>query len=186
MHYLIDGYNLLHAMGVIRGGPGPLGLEKARLRLLGLLSGTYGEEASRVTVVFDAAGAGPGAVEVKEYKGLLIRFAGRRQEADDLIEFLIGRDSAPKQLHVISDDHRIQQAGRRRHCIVMGCADYLDWLERHRRQRRQVPPQAGAKPEKVSEAEAQHWLHEFADVEDDPDLKELFEMDRFGDDEPPG
>ena len=33
--YLIDGYNLLHAMGVLQGRVGPLGLEKARLRLLG-------------------------------------------------------------------------------------------------------------------------------------------------------
>ena len=35
MHYLIDGYNLLYAMGVIHGRLGPAGLEKARLRLLG-------------------------------------------------------------------------------------------------------------------------------------------------------
>jgi predicted RNA-binding protein with PIN domain len=184
MHYLIDGYNLLHAMGIIRGRPGPTGLEKARLRLLGLLGGTYGEEAGQVTIVFDAAGALPGATEFKDYKGLQVRFAGRRQEADDLIEFLIEHDSAPKKLHVISDDHRIQQAARRRQCIVLGCADYVDWLDRHRRERRQPPPQAGGKPERVSEAESQRWLREFAHLEEDPDLKELFEMDRFEDDGP--
>ena len=57
MHYLIDGYNLLYAMGIIQGRSGPTGLAKARLRLLGLLSGAYGEEANQVTVVFDSAGA---------------------------------------------------------------------------------------------------------------------------------
>ncbi len=185
MHYLIDGYNLLHAMGVIRGRPGPTGLEKARLRLLGLLSGTYGPEAERVTVVFDGAGAQPGAVEVKEYKGLRVRFAGRRQEADDLIETLINHDSAPKTLHVISDDHRIQQAARRRHCVVVGCADFLDWLGRKRRQNKRVLPETGAKPENVSEAEAERWLREFGYLEEDPDLKDFFAMDTFPDDEPP-
>jgi predicted RNA-binding protein with PIN domain len=182
MHFLIDGYNLLYAMGVLHGRLGPMGLEKARLRLLGLLSGAYSAaEAPRVTVVFDAAGAVPGAIEVQEYKGLQVRFAGRHQEADDVIESLIGHDSAPKRLSVISDDHRIQQAARRRQCTVIGCADYLDWLGRHRRERRQPPPAPGAKPDHVSEAEARHWLHEFADLEQDPDLKELFEMDRFED-----
>ena len=58
MLYLIDGYNLLHAMGVLRGRVGPTGLEKARRRLLGLLHGSYGDESCRVTVVFDAANLG--------------------------------------------------------------------------------------------------------------------------------
>jgi hypothetical protein len=179
MHFLIDGYNLLHAMGVMPGRLGPSGLERARLRLLGLLRGAYGpEEAARVTVIFDALGAPPGATEVKDYKGIQVRFAVRQQEADDLIEFLIGRDSAPKQLSVVSDDHRIQQAAHRRRCVVLGCGDYLDWLDRHRRRRR-PKPQAPGKPEGVTAAEAQRWLHEFADLEEDPELKELFDMDRF-------
>jgi len=37
--YLIDGFNLLHGIGVLRARVGPQGLEKARLRLLGLLYG---------------------------------------------------------------------------------------------------------------------------------------------------
>ena len=57
--FLIDGYNLLHAMGVLHGRVGPTGLQKARLRLLGLLHGAHGEASSAVTVVFDAAHAPP-------------------------------------------------------------------------------------------------------------------------------
>jgi predicted RNA-binding protein with PIN domain len=181
MHFLIDGYNLLYAMGVIRRSMGPHGLEKGRLRLLGLLSGTYGEaEAGRVTVVFDAAGSVPGATEVANYQGIHIQFADRKQQADDLIEFLILHDSAPKTLTVVSDDHRIQQAGRRRHCVVVGCADYLEWLDQHRRQRQRPPIDEGAKPEKVSAAEAQRWLEEFAGLEDDPEVRRLLNLKRFG------
>src|SRR5437660_1185762 len=54
MPYLIDGYNLLHAMGLLGGTVGPHGLEKARAGLLGLVSGTHAEAVAEVTVVFDA------------------------------------------------------------------------------------------------------------------------------------
>src|SRR5262245_47942244 len=129
MLYLIDGYNLLHAMGVMRVRMGPSGLERARLRLLGLLAGAYGEEAGDVTVVFDAAHAPPGAEPEQHYHGITVRFAVDEAAADDVIEQLIRKASAPKQLTVVSDDHRIQRAAGRRHCTVMGCGDYLDWLD---------------------------------------------------------
>src|SRR5690349_19449608 len=69
MRYLIDGYNLLHAMGLLHGKAGPHGLEKARLALLGHLCGCHRENVSAVTVVFDASGAPPGAVPEDEYQG---------------------------------------------------------------------------------------------------------------------
>jgi predicted RNA-binding protein with PIN domain len=164
MHYLIDGYNLLHAMGALHGRTGPAGLEKARLRLLGLLRGAYeADEARQVTVVFDAAGAPAGVPEIVEYKGIQVRFATRQAEADDLIETLIGHDSAPRRLMVISDDRRIQQAARRRRCQVAGCGEYLEWLEQHRRQRKRRPEPDPDKPATVSSAETQHWLEEFAE-----------------------
>jgi predicted RNA-binding protein with PIN domain len=186
MHYLIDGYNLLHALGGMPSGRlGPTGLDKARLRLLGLLRAVYGEEAPRVTVVFDAAGARPGATEVHDYHGIEVRFAVRQPEADDLIEQLIGSDSAPKKLHVVSDDHRIQQAARRRHCQVLGCEAYLAELNRHcRRHRPHAPADTHVKPERLSEAETRHWLEEFAGLENDPSWKALWEMYSFGEDEP--
>jgi predicted RNA-binding protein with PIN domain len=184
MHYLIDGYNLLHAMGVLHGRLGPTGLEKARLRLLGLLRAAYPPaEAPQVTVVFDAAGAMAGATEVQDYHGIRVHFAVRQPQADDLIEILIGSDSAPKQLRVVSDDHRIQQAARRRRCVVVGCEEYLRWLQRHFRRPDPKPPPEAAKPERVSAAETQQWLKEFADLENDPDWKALAEMYDF--DEPP-
>src|SRR5262245_59949070 len=98
MLYLIDGYNLLHAMGVLRGRVGPQGLEKARGRLLCLLHGALGDESNHLTVVFDAAKAPAGAQEDQNYHGIQVRFAVSEFEADDLIEKLIRRASAPKQL----------------------------------------------------------------------------------------
>ncbi len=171
--YLIDGYNLLYAMGVLRGRVGPTGLEKARQRLLGLLAATFGAEASSVTVVFDAAGAPPGAPEAQEYRGVQVYFAVRHDEADDLIELLIRQSSAPRQLTVVSDDHRLQQAAGRRDCQVQGCETFLEGLARRRR--RTTLPTPPEKAERLTEGEKQHWLAEFADLADDADFKSLFD-----------
>jgi predicted RNA-binding protein with PIN domain len=171
--YLIDGYNLLHAMGILRGRVGPHGLEKARQRLLTLLCSAHGEEAGRVTVVFDAGGGRPGSRGEEEFRGLRVCFAVGYDEADDLIEHLIRQAAAPRQLHVISDDHRIRRAARRRHCQVVSCPDYLDALDRLRRP---PPRQAAEPPDKavpLSAGDTQKWLAEFADLADDPDLKTL-------------
>jgi predicted RNA-binding protein with PIN domain len=184
--YLIDGYNLLHAMGLLRGKAGPTGLEKARLGLLGLLRAVYGDDASAVTVVFDAANAPPDAAEEQEYQGIHVRFAVKQEEADDLIETLIHHDSAPRRLTVVSDDHRIRDAAERRHCTVSGCAEYLEWLDRHRRRRSRWAQEADAKPERVSQGETQRWLHEFADLKDDPSFRELADPPEFFDETPNG
>ncbi|HXG09163.1 MAG TPA: NYN domain-containing protein [Gemmataceae bacterium] len=177
MRYLIDGYNLLHAMGALGGRKGPGGLERARQRLLGLLSGAYGRQASAVTVVFDAAEAPRDVPAEQDHQGIHVRFA-HRQEADDLIEQLIRHTGAPRRLTVVSDDHRIQAAARRRRCLVAGCTDYLAELDRRYRRRR-TPPGADAKPERPSRRETQHWLHEFADLSDDPSFKDLAEPREF-------
>jgi predicted RNA-binding protein with PIN domain len=173
MSCLIDGYNLLHAMGLLRGRAGPTGLEKARLGLLGLLRASYGDEATKVTVVFDAANAPPGAPANEEFQGIHVRFAVQQKEADDLIETLICHDSAPRQLTVVSDDHRIRRAAERRHCTVSGCDEYLEWLMRHRWKRSRSARPADPKPEHLSQQETEHWLREFASLQNDPNLKEL-------------
>jgi predicted RNA-binding protein with PIN domain len=180
--YLIDGYNLLYAMGVLGGRVGPHGLEKARARLLGLLHGTFAEESPAVTVVFDAAQARPGAKPEHEHCGLRVVYAVGSKEADDVIEQLIRRSSAPKSLHVISDDRRVQQAGRRRHCVVRGCEAFLRWLGRRRWQKRQAAEQP-EKREALSEQETNGWLAEFRDLEKDPSLKGAFERFDFEEDE---
>lgn len=170
MRYLLDGYNLLHAIGLLCGKAGPHGLEKARLALLSRLCGDHAENLLAVTVVFDASGAPPGAAPEDNYRGIHICYA-LESTADDVIETLIQRDAAPRQLTVVSDDHRIQQAARRRRCPVLGCLDYLEEMQR-RRARKSTPPETTLKPQNVSSEEMQHWLREFADLADDPKWRE--------------
>jgi hypothetical protein len=170
MRYLIDGYNLLHALGVLQGRAGPGGLEKARTRLLGMLRGKFGDHAHDVTVVFDAAQAPPGAVEVQDHHGIQVRFAVAAGQADDVIEEFIRKESSPGRLTVVSDDRRLQQAAKRRRCPVLDCGTFIDLLLRPRRPAREAP----LKPDQPRE-DREHWLKEFADLEADPNFKELFE-----------
>jgi predicted RNA-binding protein with PIN domain len=181
--YLIDGYNLLHQTGALSGRTSSAGLQKARLGLLGMLRGAFGEDAGLVTVVFDAARASPGATEVQDYHGIQVRFAIHQDQADDLIEELIRKAAAPSQLTIVSDDHRVQKAARRRHCPVLGCGEFLDMLARRRKQGKQRGPDVASKPQRLSGEETEHWLKEFADLENDPDFKEAFDPFDFGEDE---
>jgi predicted RNA-binding protein with PIN domain len=179
MFYLLDGYNLLYAMGVLHGRLGPAGLERSRLNLLGVVRGAHGDEAKNVTVVFDAAQPVPGVPAESDYHGVHVLFAVEQEQADDLIEQLIRQASAPKNLTVVCDDHRIQRAGRRRHCVVLGCQEYLEALRRKRRRPQATPNEPTVKPHGVSDAETRHWLKEFGDLADDPNLKELFDPYEF-------
>ena len=49
-----------------------------------------------------------------------------------LIEELIRNEASPRLLTVVSDDHRIQHAARRRGCVVLGCLDYYERLVQRR------------------------------------------------------
>src|SRR5207253_2465456 len=111
----------------------------------------------------------------QRYHAIDVYFAVDQDEADDLIEELIRKSATPKQLAVVSDDHRIQRAANRRQCVVLGCGDFLDVLDRARRRRQQSPPEAPEKRDGPSPEETRRWLEEFGDIERDPRLKQFFE-----------
>jgi uncharacterized protein len=177
--YLIDGYNLIHALGMIQKHMAPGGLAAARTRLLELLAAGFGADASSCTVVFDAKQAPRGVSRSQDYRGLAIRFAPKQQSADDLIETLIAEAADPKALVVVSNDARLQHAAKRRGARAWSHEAILDLLEK-----RQAPAPTEITPTKektdhVSPEEMKHWLKEFGALEKDPKLKEFFDLDRF-------
>ncbi len=174
MRFLIDGYNLLHAMGLLRPNLGPEGLLKARTALLGRLAGALGSQAGEVTVIFDAANAPADVPREFEHRGLHVRFAERKQSADDLIEELIRSSSAPRQLTVVSDDHRLVNAAQRRGCRPLRCDAFLTWLAKRYRRTTPRPAEPKEKTAGLGETQTERWLKEFGTVGDDPELEELF------------
>lgn len=105
---IIDGYNLLHTVGILDTKVGPKTLEKARDRLLGILARHLeGETRKRTTVVFDSQEQGlPNQFTSHD---VLVEFANDYASADEMIMLLVRRHSAPKQLTVVSSDHQIQR-----------------------------------------------------------------------------
>ncbi len=187
MPFLIDGYNLLHALGLPAGRTGPHGLAKARAGLVGLITAAHGDPADAVTVVFDARHPPPGA-DGEEFRGPVHVVFSLGEEADDRIEWLIAHDAAPKHLIVVSNDHRLQQAARRRGCAAWKCDDYLDWLDRRRRGPLRARQPLPDKPGTMSPAERERWLSEFGNLQDDPEFRDLFDAfgtDHWDPDQPP-
>jgi predicted RNA-binding protein with PIN domain len=171
MRYLIDGYNLLHAMGLLspKKGVGNA-LENARFDLLDRLHTHFGDLSGQITVVFDAGRVPRRGEPVHDYRGLHVQFAVR-QEADEWIETLIQNDATPKSLTIVSDDHRVQTAARRRQCPVLGCHAFLDVAEREPRPPPAKSGESDGKPDGIAPEERQRWLDAFADLDDDPALK---------------
>ncbi len=110
-----------------------------------------------------------------------MRYAGGGQVADDVIEAIVAQSPHPQQLVVISNDHRVQEAARRRGAGAWTCEKFLDWGDARRKTPRPVRPPEPERP-LPSREEVRHWLAEFGDLADDPDFREVF--DPFPFDEP--
>jgi len=167
MALLIDGYNLLHASGILGRGVGPGGLERSRLALLNFVAESVpAQTLSGTTVVFDAAGAPPGLPHTLYHRGITVRFARDYDSADALIEELILADAAPRRLTVVSSDHRLHRAARRRKAKAIDSDRwYAETLRQRSRRAHSLPPdKIGHKPATpLDENHIEYWLARFAD-----------------------
>ncbi len=167
MPLLIDGYNLLHVTGIFGKGSGPGGFQRSRDALLRFLAASIEEKQRKLTtVVFDATQAPPGLPRTVVHNEMTIRYATGYADADTLIEELIEGFNAPRTLLVVSSDHRIQRAARRRRAAYLDSDQWYHELcqkrkQAHNHQQRQLPE----KPQgKLSEPEIDYWLQEFGDL----------------------
>ncbi len=165
MALLIDGYNLLHASGILGGGIGPGGLQRSRLALLNFLAESLPSKSlPGTTVVFDAAAAPPGLPDTLHHRGITVRFARHYESADALIEELVRRDSAPRRLTVVSSDHRLHRAARRRKAKAVDSDQWYAQIARQRSHAARAPAREGRKPEASQAAdEVEYWLSQFSD-----------------------
>jgi predicted RNA-binding protein with PIN domain len=153
---VIDGYNVLFSLGMV---PRPVkegDLQKARQSLHEAL----GEKGKYCTVVFDATRAPARAPGDTFFHGIDVRFTKRREEADDLISYLIKQSTSPKQLTVISSDHRLVEETTRKRATVIKADAFLDWLDRQKPQQALSPAES-----KVSQEERDRWMQTFAGID---------------------
>jgi predicted RNA-binding protein with PIN domain len=171
MPFLIDGYNLLFTLGFSSRHWGAHALEKSREDLLEWLETALQEQAPSITVVFDGREEFRSRSASSRPSGLEVRFS-TGQLADDAIEGLIRQAPNPRGLTVISSDHRIQTAARRRGCMAWDSAEFIDWVLERGAPAPPKPTPTPAKPDCSAEDTA-HWLREFGAIEEDRELRKF-------------
>jgi hypothetical protein len=171
MSLLIDGYNVLYVVGILGRGVGPAGLERSRLALLNFLAESLpAEEIAQTTVVFDAGDAPAGMPRVLAHRGLTVRFAAGYADADSLIEELIRADSAPRRLVVVSSDHRLQRAARRRRAKAMDSdAWYAEVIRRGQERQQSQAAAENRPPVPLLEEDVNYWVRQFGGLDSPAD-----------------
>jgi len=184
MSLLIDGYNLLHATDLCgdedfgekgdqlskqaRAGA----FQRSREALLAFLEASLNEtERSETTIVFDAAAAPPGLPATYLVGDMTVLFARDYPDADTLIEELIEDHPGPRGLLVVSSDHRVQRAARRRGAKRVDSELWYTQLwqrriELRRNQQKSIPEKPIGQ---LSAAEVAYWVEQF-DGDDVPEL----------------
>lgn len=163
MAILIDGYNLLHVTGIFGRGQGPGGFERSRRALLNFLVESIDpQELPRTTVVFDAVDAPRGLPRKLKHGPITVHYATEYGSADALIEQLILKHSAPRRLTVVSSDHRLHRAARRRRATAIDSDVWYAALVERRRARNLASPAPAVKPEvPLAPEQVEYWLAAF-------------------------
>jgi len=164
MRYLIDGYNLLYALGLARKNGGRAAWDRARRMMLDWLADRHGATAGDVTVIFDAQNSLGGVVE-ESHRGLRV-LRDRGRTADDMIEDLLREEKSPGTLTVVSNDGRVREAATRRRAHVRKCNEYLDELFGTKKPEAKRPPDPAAEKDVRPTAEERaEWMRAFGENE---------------------
>lgn len=168
MILLIDGYNVIAPVAAPGQGASVRWLEVERKRLVDRLADCLPAAiANSTTVVFDAKNAPKDQPSRYQHRGIKIEFAVDFPEADDRLEEIILSHPAPQTLSVISSDHRIQNASRRRKAAWFDSDTWIDELLAGRVKLGWYPKEKQTTPEvidepQLSEQDVNEWLSEFS------------------------
>lgn len=165
MALLIDGYNLLNVTGIFGSGSELTALHRSREALLQFLAESIdAAERSQTVIVFDAAGAPPGLPRTLTHSSMTVHFAREYADADAMLEDLIEVHKSPRTLIVVSSDHRVQRAARRRRARAVDSDRWYAALRAERRRRGTPQHHAPQKPTgELAPDEVDYWLAQFAD-----------------------
>jgi hypothetical protein len=116
---------------------------------------------------------------VVEHRGLTVRFAAQYKDADSLLEELIQADTSPRRLTVVSSDHRVQRAARRRRArAVDSDVWYMETVRQWRGRQPSALPTVPVRPSvPLAQEEIDYWVRQFGG---DPDLEALIAEETAG------
>jgi uncharacterized protein len=99
---------------------------------------------------------------VVDYRGITVRFASRYADADSLIEELIRHDDSPRRLVVVSSDHRLQRAAKRRRAAAIDADVWYAQVVRERQERLiREQAQSARPPVPLLAEDVEYWFHQF-------------------------
>ncbi|MEN8128156.1 MAG: NYN domain-containing protein [Planctomycetota bacterium] len=156
MPYLIDGYNLLHAVQKTEEFAALTDVQLCRA-----VSDYLRCVRDHGHVVFDGTGP-PDKSPFGGIPSLEVYFSGPSCEADDVIEDKIADNTAPKSLVVVSSDRRLRTAAAKRKAIDVPAE--LFWqtlLARLEKQANRPAPEPAEKRHGLTERETDVWLDVF-------------------------
>ena len=130
MKHLIDGYNLIFECGLHGKQISGQSVAEARTRLLREIATHLPDsQHAAVTVVFDASRRMVREeIDEEMFGNIKVLYSINFDDADAMIEHLIGQHSVPGQLTVVSSDHRLHKAALRRKAKPVDSGDWYDDL----------------------------------------------------------
>ncbi len=162
---IIDAYNLIFQCGLQpKNLDSPLALHQTRQRLVKELADHFiGNSRKEIMLVFDAKNPRGYSTPDLEGLGFRIEFAREYEDADAMVIELVRTHSQPKQLLVVSGDHRIQTAATRRGAQAI---DSDVWFDQLGGQTTAQTVKAQDKDIFLTDAETQQLIDTFSDLDE--------------------
>lgn len=158
--FIIDGYNVMFAMGYLSQQTTTKRFERQRQEFLNWLANQVHGRAVDILVVFDAQNSLSPSNE-QMHRGIRYLFA-YRESADDRIEALLSQISSPEKVAVVSNDNGVLDAAGRRRYLRFRVDDFMDWLEAQCKMTSPTAPTSAEKPLSPSAEEKDHLFREFS------------------------
>ena len=128
MHVIVDAYNLIMTSaeyGAVKGGR-MQGAREGLVRDIGRYKKVRGH---KVTLVFDATGAGGIERTVDKKEGVNVIFTKRDETADDVIIEMVERGSGVERV-VVTSDVAVKRSAQRRGAAVITSEGFVRKMER--------------------------------------------------------
>lgn len=189
MRCIIDGYNLIYALGLLPSGirrkvypPGKLEQAREALEQL-LLKGLRAEQLRETCVVYDALEPPQWLPNAYTVKGMQVVFARDYTSADEWILETLQKISPNAPVTVVSSDHRIQACAKRRKWPFY---DSDQWyyggmpIEGIFPKKASVTAHDSSSQPNVAPEEVAYWLEVFGETEVKPSDKSLPKSQKRG------
>ena len=157
MPYLFDGYNLYHTL---RKASDELQSLTPRL-MCELIAQDMAQLRDKASVVFDGHPLRGQFDQDATIGSVTIVHSRSQSDADTVLERMIRENTAPRRLTVVSSDHRVKRAARRRRAQAVTSQDYIEQLFKRLAKPPRQPSEPREKQRGVVPGELKEWLDLF-------------------------